>query len=169
MRLNKSIFLESFAATVKSSRNFHHYTISDLADLAGIHRNSLSAIENCTHDVSSLTSARLCLALNIQHIELSRDSTIELYPAILASRKQIPPRMPRDAYIVEKIGNAICARRQICGLTQQELAHAAGVHKNTVWSIEHGLSIPSNYNLFSIYFSLGVTVVQADVLNILLR
>ncbi len=169
MSLNRAQFLESFSKTLQTCRSFHNFSITDLALRSGIHRNSISSIENQNHDASSITCARLCFALNVQKIEISKDSAITLHPKPLADSRQEPASIPYNAHIMERAGKAICARRESCGLSQEELAVSAGIHKNTLWAIERGLTVPSNYNLFSIYYSLGVRLLEADVFDIVLQ
>lgn len=169
MGLQKTKFLASYSETLRACRSFHNYSITDLAEYSGIHRNSISAIENRSHDASSFTCARLCFALNVRHIKLAKDSTIQLRPEPMDHDRRFPARVPYHAHIMERLGKAICRRRESLGLLQEELATLAGIHKNSLWPIERGLTIPTNYNLFSIYFSLEVTQLKADNFEILLQ
>jgi len=140
-----------------------------LAERSGIHRNSISAIENHKHDASSITCAMLCFALNIQQVELQKNGAIRLIPAPMQREQRELAKIPQHAYIMERIGNAICCKREAGGLSQEELAVSAGIHKNTLWSIERGLTVPINSHLFSIYYSLGVTLLKADNFDIVLQ
>jgi DNA-binding XRE family transcriptional regulator len=52
------------------------------------------------------------------------------------------PSIDRDAFAVG-VGRRFRAMRAMRGLTQFELAHRAGYHKNTIGNIEIGACLPS--------------------------
>ncbi|GAB1432137.1 hypothetical protein MASR2M29_07620 [Spirochaetota bacterium] len=169
MSLDREFFLDSLAKSLQSCRSFHNYSITDLAERSGIHCNSISAIENRNHDASSITCAMLCFALNVQQIELQKTGAIRLIPVPIQREQQKSTKIPQHAYIIERVGKAISHKREVCGLSQEKLAVSTGLHKNTIWSIERGLTVPINSNLFSIFYSLGVTLLKVDNFDIVLQ
>ena len=57
---------------------------------------------------------------------------------------------------IEKLlGSVIAKRRQAAGLTQEELAHSAEIHRTYISQIERGLKSPTARILFSIADVLG--------------
>lgn len=68
--------------------------------------------------------------------------------------------MKDDRDVRIQIGQAIRRRREALRLSQEELAHRAGVHRTYLGSIERGERNPAIENLSKIATALGVTVAE---------
>lgn len=66
--------------------------------------------------------------------------------------------------ILKKIGLKVREYRNNCGLTQEELAYAAGVDSSYIGGIEIGRRSPSIYCLFAIASALKVKL--SDIVDI---
>ncbi|OWY71572.1 hypothetical protein B7486_07745 [cyanobacterium TDX16] len=61
------------------------------------------------------------------------------------------------ARILVEFGRGLRAARKAKGLTQEELAHRAGVHINYVGRLERGLENPSLKAIAQLAIALGIT------------
>ena len=62
-----------------------------------------------------------------------------------------------------RLARSIIARRQALGLTQGQLAAAAGIHQSDLSRIEHGRANPTFATLDALARALGVHVCLSDV------
>lgn len=44
--------------------------------------------------------------------------------------------------VLEQFGRGVCRRRELLGISQEELAHRAGVHRTLISTIEGGKRLP---------------------------
>lgn len=60
----------------------------------------------------------------------------------------------------ERFGDAVRARREELGLTQEDLAHAAGIHRTYLSDVERGTRNVSLVNLERLATALAVTMAE---------
>ncbi|WP_298930926.1 helix-turn-helix transcriptional regulator [uncultured Ramlibacter sp.] len=69
-------------------------------------------------------------------------------------------RKPADAKLIQALAAEIKSRRSTLGISQEELAHRAGLNRTFVGKIEIAATQPSFTVLFGLATALNVTVVE---------
>ncbi len=72
----------------------------------------------------------------------------------------MPAKRRAAAPIKSALGRKIRARRKKLRLSQEELAHRAGVHMTYLSAIERGARNPALENLYAIASALGMTLAE---------
>lgn len=129
---------------------------ADLAELTGLHRNTITNIERGVKDASVLAMSLVQLHLRAGGVFVEREgfypsphpagSAAYPYPELLIA----PPAM------VSAMGDRVRRRRLDLGLSLHALASACGVHVNTIWNFERGLVAPSVSTTYLVYSNLQV-------------
>jgi transcriptional regulator with XRE-family HTH domain len=58
--------------------------------------------------------------------------------------------------VARLVGDILREERKRCGLTQEELAAAAGLHRTTISLLERGVKSPTLHTLFRLCDALGI-------------
>jgi len=148
-------FLAACGQAVRSARKGYGFSQEKLSDLSGINAATIGSVERGERSISVVPYTRLLLALGCTHVALHGEGvelTIEDPDRLFSGLVDMPP-----AGIVCNIGEAIRRCRRARGLSLEETGLLAGLHRNTVWSIERGLSPASSMTLYRVYLALGVT------------
>jgi transcriptional regulator with XRE-family HTH domain len=141
---------------------------AELAELAGLHYNTVSSIEKGRCDPSVVAFSLIQVRLGSPGIELSREDFAAIEPDGRGLPRPFEEPELAPPYIVAFMGGQVRRRRLELGISQGELAASAGVHLNTVWNFERGLVAPSTTTVWSIYRSLGIRRVTRDSEGIVL-
>jgi transcriptional regulator with XRE-family HTH domain len=146
-------------AAIRERRRDLGLSQEELAQLAGLHRNAIGKIERGEVDpaLTSLNHIYPCL----QCVAVRFDVEVIL-PWPLAGVPAITPEDFSPASMMRMIGAAVREKRQTLGCSLKELAAEAGIHPNTILSVELGLVDPSLTTTHRLYTGLGVQVVTAD-------
>jgi len=147
-------FLAACGLAVRDARKGCGFSREELSDLSGIDAATIGAVERGERSVSVVPYTRLLLALGCSHVSLHGEGvglTIEGPGELAAGLMDLPA-----AGIVGNIGEAIRHCRRARGLSLEETGRLAGLHRNTVWNIERGLSPASSMTLYRVYLALGV-------------
>lgn len=158
-RFDEEGYLESCGAEFRRARLERGLTREALAELSGVHVNTIGAVERGDHDINGSTKCRLLAALGCKSVNMT-DSYDEI---VLHDDPGAFPRadiqeMP-ESLVVRIIGQAMRERRESLGLTLEDVAGRAGLHLNTLWNIERGLVSPMGIHIHRVYRALGVSVV----------
>ncbi len=68
-----------------------------------------------------------------------------------------------DSRVREQLGRRVRRRRRAIDMTQEELAHRAGIHRTQISLIEKGVRLPLTSTLIRLAAGLGVSVDQLVV------
>jgi len=130
-----------------------------LAELSGVHVNTIGSLERGEHDINSTTKCWILAALGCKSIVME-----DGFDSIVLNDE--PGTFPRidiqdmpDSCIIRIIGQVLRERREQVGLTLHQVARLAGIHHNTLWNIERGLVSTTGINLHKIYRALDVHIV----------
>jgi transcriptional regulator with XRE-family HTH domain len=140
----------------------------DLADIAGIHRNTVGNIERGDCDPSAIAVGMLQICLRCKGIAVGEKGFSPLGAG--QDRRFVPfdALSLRPSTMVSMMGEAARARRAVLGLSMAALARDTGIHLNTIWNFEQGLVTPSLSTLFLIYRGLEVRTVAGEPDSLLL-
>jgi len=148
-------FLAVCGLAVRDARRGYGFSQEELSDLSGINIAAIGSVERGERSISVVPYTRLLLALGCTHVALHGEGvvlTIEAPGRLTAGLMDMPA-----ASLVGNIGEAIHCCRKARGLSLEETGLLAGLHRNTVWNIERGLSPASSMTLYRLYLALGVT------------
>ena len=161
-------FLKGCGAEFRRARLARGLSRERLAELAGVHPNTVGVAERGDRDVSGINETRILLALGCERLAIEpRGILLSLGAspsgAAFESLKALP-----DPVIARHIGTAIRRRRAVLGLSLDEASAAASLHRNTLWNIERGFVIAGSLSLYRVYLALGsrVLVPHADRLEL---
>ena len=154
MRFDAAVFLEASGEEFRRVRIERGLSRETLAERAGVHPNTIGVAERGDRDLAAITQTRFLLALGCERLALSTEGVIAVLGDERAGLEHF--RTLRDPAFARLIGVAIRTRRLSFGLSLDEVALEAGLHRNTLWNIERGLVLAGGLNLYRIYLSLGV-------------
>ncbi len=149
-------YLKAVGADMKRARLERGLSREELADLAGVHPNTIGGVERGDHDVNSGTKCWILAALGARSVIMETDADFVELEDDESQYPRADVQAMADSEIVRIIGNAIRNRREGIGMSLDELARRSGVHRNTLWNIERGLVSCSGSSLHCIYIALGV-------------
>lgn len=159
-------YLRACGGEFRQARKERGLTREELAELAGVHVNSIGIAERGDHDQNVMVRTKLYAALGCCHVEINR----ECFRIVLNSGSDAFPdteilSMPCAA-IAFHIGQAIRIERECKGVTLQELSRAGGIHLNTLWNIERGLVSATTLVLYRIFRALDVMTLKAGTVGL---
>jgi transcriptional regulator with XRE-family HTH domain len=158
---NESL-LRTMGEDFRRARKERGFSREILAELAGVHVNTVAAAERGEKDLNSLTETKLFAVLGCDGIAVEPDGfRIRLSAAPAAYPRGDILAVP-DPRVVRFMADAVRSRRQGLGLSLGELADLAGLHRNSVWNFERGLVSPGGLTLYKIYRTLGIGFVSAS-------
>lgn len=158
----KSAFLVEQGKEVQSKRLARDLSILELSRMIGVHRNTITAIEQGKHDYSSLISTNLFSALGARAVYITRNAELLELAADSATFEQTRDIIKmRPANQIMIIGKQIRQYRHSQNLTLAEAAAHCGLHPNSLWNLEHGLVVPSMFTLHRLYYCMGVQKLTA--------
>lgn len=148
-------FLAACGLAIRGARKGSGLSQEELADLSDINVATIGSAERGERSISVVPYTRLLLALGCTHVTLHGEGvelTTEDRCKLAAGLLDMPA-----ANLVGNIGEAVRLCRRARGLSLEETGQLAGLHRNTVWNIERGLSPASSLTLYRVYLALGVT------------
>jgi transcriptional regulator with XRE-family HTH domain len=128
----------------------------DLAELTGLHRNTIANVERGRGDSSVLAMSLMQVYLRASGVVVGNEGFILCPPPAGDRKYPYPSLMVRAPSMISTMGQLTRERRRKREMSLTELADAAGVHRNTIWNFERGLVAPSVSTIYSIYRSLEV-------------
>ncbi len=143
-------------------RRFEGLSQYDLAELTGLHRNTIANLEEGATDPTVLAMSLIQIRLRAIGVFVENEGFVPR-PSPLDSKAYAYPKFLSlyPAVIVRVMGQRIRARRRALGMSLAELSRACDLHLNTVWNLERGLVIPSASTIFRIYRRLDVRYIAA--------
>lgn len=159
MHFTMSDYLLSFAEELRSARKGLCLSRDELAEMAGLHPNTIAVAERGNRDLNTITQTRIFAALGCREIGLN-DGCLYLLTGNEPSPREDLLHL-NDPFIIRCIGDTIRQKRAELGLTLEEMSVMTGMHVNSLWNCEHGLVIPQGNTLVRIYQSLGITTLGA--------
>jgi transcriptional regulator with XRE-family HTH domain len=129
---------------------------SDLAELVGLHVNTLANIERAAVDPSVLTISLILVKLGCSGVEVSERGFEPLPPSAGSGLPAFPALEAPPPSMVRMMGGLVRSRRLALGLSLDQAARASGVHRNTYWNFEKGLVAPSLSTTYRVYLALGI-------------
>ncbi len=129
---------------------------SDLAELTGLHRNTVANIESGSGDSSVLAVSLIQVRLRASGVLVEKTGFIPCPPPP-GTDFPYPRLLVHPSAMARIMGESVRRRRLERALSLQALAEATGVHRNTIWNFEQGLVAPSASTTYLIYRGLGVT------------
>jgi transcriptional regulator with XRE-family HTH domain len=165
MRISSELkeIIRASGASIASIRKAEGYSQAQLADLAGVHQNTIANIERGVVDPSVLALNFIYLKLRCQGIEISDEG----FSPILSpsGSRELPfPKLALTSpgAMILAMGRSVSAWRQARDMSLKDLAGEAGVHVNTLWNFENGLVVPSTSTIYSVYRALDVSRVMGS-------
>lgn len=158
----KKTFLIEQGKEVRTRRHERELSVLELSRLIGVHRNTITAIEQGKHDYSSIIGINLFSALGARAVYITRNADLLELAADSVSLEQTRDIIKmRPANQIMIIGKQIRQYRHSRGLTLKEAAAHCGLHPNSLWNLEHALVVPSMFTLHRIYYCMGVQKLTA--------
>jgi transcriptional regulator with XRE-family HTH domain len=155
-------FSGSFIAELRLSRGLSR---EGLSMATGLHVNTIANIERGRVDPSFLAVSLAFLHLDCPYVLVRKEGLI---PVAGSMRTPAAGLRASPSDIVLKTGRRFRERRTALGLTLEEVARLSGIHRNTLWNLEHGLTVSSISNTHRILSALDVGIVTGDGGDILL-
>ncbi len=146
---------------IRRVREKRGYSREKMAELCGLHVNTIGGIERGERDVSSLSQTWIFAALGCRAIRVHPH-----YDQILL--EDVPDYICRDVLVMKQpsivamVGDFIRENRLYRNMDLSVTAEKAGIHTNTLWNIEKGLVIATGANLHHIYLALGIEEINAS-------
>lgn len=156
-----AVILANNGREIARARCLRGLSRRELAELAGIHNNTIACIERGERDINGLTQARIFATLGFYGIEVKPDRHIILLDHKRDLQYHRDMFATPDSRKIHVAGDAIFARRIALQMSLETLASIAGLHRNTVWNLEQGLVNPGGLTMHRIYRALGVSLVIA--------
>jgi transcriptional regulator with XRE-family HTH domain len=138
----------------------------DLAEACGIHRTSVGRIERGEEDCSIVALSYLYFQLQCSGVLVDRCGIVPIggpdcgVPDLIKNGR-MDDVGPNTADMVRRMGEAVRNRRRAVRLTLESASRLAGIHRNSLWSLEKGLVSPSLSTYFRILRALEVRRVTA--------
>jgi len=160
-----AVYLNTFAAETRRAREARGFSRKELARHAGLHENTICAIEREERDLSCITQTRLLAALGCEGLDVGKEGV----RIVLGTKPHPPRRSPLlekpAAAVIGSMGASIRVRRTEFGLSLEDLSRKAGIHRNTVWNFERGLVVPNGYSVFALFRALELPTAQPEILD----
>jgi transcriptional regulator with XRE-family HTH domain len=128
----------------------------DLAEITGLHVNTISNIERAEVDTSLLATSQVFIRLGCVSVRVLEDGLDPSEPGIDPREGSYGAVSVSRPEMVAITGARIRQRRKELGMSIEDLAGRSALHRNTVWNCERGLVVPSMGNLYRIFRALGV-------------
>jgi transcriptional regulator with XRE-family HTH domain len=128
----------------------------DLAELTGLHRNTIANVERGLGDCSILAMSLMQVHLRARGVTVGKEGFLLCPPPAGDPRYPYPHLVVPPSAMIGEMGRRVRQLRIERGMSISELAEAARVHRNTVWNFERGLAAPSATFIHSVYSLLGV-------------
>jgi transcriptional regulator with XRE-family HTH domain len=129
---------------------------NDLAELTGLHRNTVANVERGSLDPSVLAMSLMQVQLRASGVFVEEDGFYPCPPPSASCGFPFPRLVVPPSTMARIMGGCARRRRSELGMSLAELADAAGLHLNTVWNFERGLVEPSVSTTYLIYRGLDV-------------
>lgn len=144
-----------FGRNLAAERQRQRLSTRTLARLAGMHGSEISRIENGLRDPKVSTAARLAGALKVPVSQLIGDPT--QHP--VEAHHDADDAYFVDRVIYQRIGEALRRERRKRGLTQDDMALAAGLGLRAVGEVEAGKATAQFRTWLAVIQALGFKLV----------
>lgn len=148
---NPENYLHSFGAIVLRLRKELGFSQEYCAEIAGVHRNTINAVERGCIDLTCGTMTNLCLSLGVEHI------AIDYFNKSLHCNKTGPshPLFP-EAMVYESLGSFIESLRGEHGISRETLSDRIGIHRSTIARMENAKTATRASALLRLYRYFGI-------------
>lgn len=154
--------LEAFGSRIAVIRKLHGLSRLEMADIAGLHVNTVVNLERGFVDGSILAVSLLILNLGCEGVAVTGSGFEPIVPAANRIGNVFPGLTTNKALMAAEIGEVVRRRRLDLGATLEQIASRAGIHRNTLSNVEKGLVAPSIATTYRIYRSLDVSCVSGS-------
>jgi len=146
--------LRNSGAAIAERRHELGLSQEDLAQMAGLHRNTVGKIERGEVSANLTGLNHIYLCLRASNVLIDRDAIILGDPMSDPESEALCGISP--ASMLDMIACALRGRRHHLGTTLQQTARRAGLHHNTVWLLEHGRLDPSLETIVQLFHALDI-------------
>jgi transcriptional regulator with XRE-family HTH domain len=151
-RAESGRLLISLGTMIREQRRAAGHSQEHLAELAGLHRNSLNAIERGSQDAEAVSLTNTIQVLGILAFKLDYETGSVRCTAVG------PPGHPVDPAIYARaLGRGLRQLRMAAAVSRERLATACGIHRNTIERIENARCRVTLPTLIALYRHFGVT------------
>ncbi|MBU0957084.1 MAG: helix-turn-helix domain-containing protein [Spirochaetes bacterium] len=151
-----SAYLRNTGKEFRRVRLLRGLSRDELADLAGVHINTIGAVERGDYDLNSSTRCWILAALGTESLIMEPNlDRLEIAPVAADWQRADVQQLP-ESEIVRLTGATLRACRETHGLTLDDLAELSLIHRNSIWNIEQGLVSATSTCLHRLYRCLGV-------------
>jgi transcriptional regulator with XRE-family HTH domain len=162
IRPARLVVLKTVGGEIAALRRSQGMSQADLAELSGLHYNSLGRIERGECDPSIVLLSYLYFQLDSASVAIDRYGVVPVHEdgCDIAGLPEIAGMRPPE--MIRRLGAAIRIRRKAMDQTLQDTAGLSGVHLNSLWNLENGLVCPTLLTYYHILRALDVSrVTQA--------
>jgi transcriptional regulator with XRE-family HTH domain len=149
-------FERDFYNCLRERRESLGMSRNELARVCGIHPNTIVTIERGAARPGILALNAMLINLGAVGVSVGREQWEPTYSGQLDMKLIRFYRAKPHPLVISEIASVVRELRRGNGLSLRELSEVAGLHVNTLWSLESGLVASSAATLFKVYSSLGV-------------
>jgi transcriptional regulator with XRE-family HTH domain len=154
--------LKEFGYRIESLRKLHGLSRLDMAEISGLHPNTVANIERGVVDGSIVAASRILIYLGCEGVYVTDRGFELIFTEGTPPGNYYPGLRTSKAYIAATIGDVVKRRRLGLDASITDIAELAGVHRNTLANVELGLVEPSISTVYRIYRSLDVECVAGS-------
>jgi transcriptional regulator with XRE-family HTH domain len=154
--------LTAVGGAIQDRRRSHGMSQEDLAELSGLHRNTLGRIERGECDTSIVALSYLYFLLGSAGVMVDRGGVFPFSAEGVSYAAAPGVTDMHPATMIRLLAVAIRGRRGEMRLSLQRLADLSNVHLNSLWSFERGLVVPTITTYHGLLRALEVSAVTQN-------
>ena len=126
-------------------------TQSDLAEVTGLHKNTIANIERGKVDASVLALSLMQVHLRAIGVTIEKEGFLPCPAPSQLNVFPFPQLIVPASVMASVMGKLVHGRRLERGISLEDLARVTGIHPNTIWNFEKGLVAASISTTYRIY------------------